>query len=418
MNPDDVNERSEGSARPAATDQRLAEDARPTQLTPGNRLRLLKSGDDYFPVLLAAINSAARSVHLETYIFEDDNIGQRVADALTAAADRGVLVRLLVDGFGAANTAEVLRARLAPHGVQVLVFSPARWWLPRRGSFRRMHRKIALVDEQLAFVGGINIIDDHRHPGHEAGPLGPRFDLAVMCQGPIVASIAVAASRLWRSVQFSQLRVRTPGTPSIAHALSAPLVDGVAAALLLRDNFRNRRTIERAYLRAIDGAARDVLIANAYFLPGRRFRAALVAAARRGVRVRLLLQGRPEYWLQHHAQQSLYGELLDAGIEIHEYVASYLHAKAAVIDRDWSTVGSSNIDPFSLLVAREANVVVVDERFAAQLRAVLERAIADESRPVGSEILARRGVLQRLITRAAYQLVRLLTLLVAQRDAE
>jgi phosphatidylserine/phosphatidylglycerophosphate/cardiolipin synthase-like enzyme len=133
-----------------------------------------------------------------------------------------------------------------------------------------------------------------------------------------------------------------------------------------------RSQIERAYLKALGGARREVLIANAYFFPGRRFRRALAEAARRGVRVRLLLQGRAEYVLPHLATQSLYEPLLGAGVEIVEYHRSFMHAKVAVID-DWATVGSSNIDPFSLLLAREANVVVVDAGFAATLR---ERLLA------------------------------------------
>ncbi len=400
------------------SDTPWAEVTRPPDVSIGNRLRLLKTGNDYFPILLAAINSAARSVHLETYIFEDDNIGRRISDALAVAADRGVAVRLMIDGFGAAASVALLKARLEPLGAQVLVFSPARWWRPQRGIFRRLHRKVALVDEQLAFVGGINIIDDQNHPEREPGSLGPRFDFAVMCQGPIVATVAVAVTRLWRSVQFRQFRARSRSVLPPPLAAAEPFADGVPAALLLRDNFRNRRTIERAYLEAFEGAEHEVLIANAYFLPGRRFRDALIAVARRGVRVRLLLQGRTEYWLQHYAQLSLYGQLLDAGIEIHEYLASYMHAKAAVVDGRWATVGSSNIDPFSLLVAREANVAVFDERFAQGLRAELDRAIATESRPIGSETLASRGLLQRVIARCAYRLVRLLTVLVAQRDVD
>jgi cardiolipin synthase len=380
----------------------------------GNRLKLLKNGDQFFPLLLAAINSAARSIHIETYIFEDDSIGQRVVDALAIAADRGVAVHLLLDGFGSQATAPGLIERLQPLGVQVQVFNPVRRQLQRR-LLRRLHRKIVLIDDDLAFVGGINIIDDYHHPDPEPGRLGPRFDFAVMCQGPIVGPIAYAVKRLWRAVvRLRQLR-RAATTLEIVQP--APLRDDMRAVLLLRDNVRDRRTIERAYLEAFASARQDVVIANAYFLPGRRFREALRALAQRGVRVRLLLQGRVEYRLQHYAQQALYGQLLDAGVQIHEYVPSYLHAKVAVVDRHWATVGSSNIDPFSLLLAREANVAVYDPDFVDQLRSELERAIAADSVAIDAATFALRGWLRRGLNWIAYGIVRLMTA-VATRRAE
>ncbi len=372
----------------------------------GNHLRLLINGDDYFPLLLAAINSAERSIHLETYIFAQDNIGLRVGDALAAAADRGVQVRLIVDGFGTGSYAPVLKARLGAVGAQVIVFRPARWWRPDRRLLRRLHRKLALVDDRLAFVGGINIIDDHHHPDSQPALLGPRFDFAVLCEGPVVASIGLAMRRLWWSLELRYLRRRLGWPPLPPPELPPPFADGARAALLLRDNLRHRRTIEHSYLDAIGSARSDVVIANAYFFPGREFRKALMACARRGVQVRLLLQGRIEYPVQHYAQEALYAQLLEAGIEIHEYTASYLHAKAAVVDESWATVGSSNIDPYSLLLAREANIGVYDARFARLLRAALERAIEQESRRVHPAAFAGRGLLRRAVNWIAYGIVR------------
>ena len=178
------------------------------------------------------------------------------------------------------------------------------------------------------------------------------------------------------------------------------------AALVLRDNLRYRRSIESAYLDVIKTAHKEVLIACAYFLPGRTFRKALVDCARRGVRVRLLVQGRIEYAIQHYGQEALYSQFLDAGIEIHEYETSYLHAKVAVVDDAWATVGSSNIDPYSLLLAREANVSVYDAAFARDLRTALERAIDGHSRSVQPQEFARRGLLRRMVNWIAYGIVR------------
>ncbi len=387
----------------------------PTVVYGGNRIRLLVNGEQYFPQLLAAIDAARRVIEVETYIFADDNIGHRIADALAAAAIRGVEVRLLIDGYGGGDYARRLQSELGVHGAQVKIYRPERWWRLERKLLRRLHRKIAVFDEQLAFIGGINIIDDHNVPAHVRGRFGPRFDFAVACEGPIVAAITLAARRLWWTLAFVKLRGSAGPLPTMArmprpHAVSG----GVAASLLLRDNLRNRHAIERAYLQGFESARREVLIANAYFLPGRRFRAALLAMAARGVRVRLLLQGQVEYALQYHAQRALYGQLLAGGVEVHEYVASYLHAKVAVVDESWATVGSSNIDPYSLLLAREANVVVHDFRFAAELAASLMHAIEQQSRRIDQDSYARRGWLARARDWCAYFVVRLATVVIAR----
>lgn len=380
----------------------------------GNRVRLLVNGQMYFPQLLAAIEAATRSVWFETYIFADDDIGARVASALAAAAARGVGVYVVIDGYGGGDHARALVAQLGAHGAQVKIYRPERWWRLERKLLRRLHRKIVVVDDAIAFVGGINIIDDQNHPAGETEPLGPRFDFAVMLEGPIVAGVAHAARRLWWTLSLGERMNQRAVPPPRLVRIPPPFADGVAAQLLLRDNFRNRRTIERAYLAEVEASRDEVLIACAYFLPGRRMRAALRAATRRGVRVRLLLQGRVEYAVQHYAQRALYANLLADGVEIHEYLPSYLHAKVAVIDRRWSTVGSSNIDPYSLLLAREANVVVFDERFAAELKAVLDRAIVEDSELVKPDDYAARGWIAKLRDGVSYLLVRIATVVLAR----
>ena len=382
----------------------------------GNRVELLRSGAEFFPRLLAAIADARASIHLETYIFELDAVGERIAGALLDAARRGVAVHVLVDAFGSAKAVPLLRERLAAGGVRVRVFRPGLCWRLERRLLRRLHRKIAVVDDRVAFVGGINIIDDHHHPGVVGVDIGPRYDFAVVCEGPLVGLIAVVVRRLWWAVSTGDRR--PDEAPPRYVEPSPPLPENMRAALLLRDNLRHRRTIEHAYLEAIDGARRDILLANAYFLPGRRLRRALSDAALRGVRVRLLLQGRVEYRLQHYAQQALYGELVQAGVAIHEYTPSFLHAKVAVVDDMWSTVGSSNIDPYSLLLAREANVAVIDHGFALQLRNELERAIEQGSMTVRAPMLAQRPWWKRIGYRLAYATVRLLTFVAVRRVAE
>lgn len=367
---------------------------------PGNRVQLLVSGVAYFPALLAAIDAAVHEIHLETYIFAGDAAGHAVAAALARAARRGVAVRLLVDGFGAREFASGSVQALAADGVELLVYRPelTRWRI-RRHRLRRMHRKLAVIDGRTAFVGGINIIDDF----DDGRSPEPRFDYAVQIEGPLVAEIHAAMRHLWRLVRWARFGHRAPAwTPS------PPLPCGTTwAAFLIRDNLGHRRDIENAYLDALAAARKEVFIANAFFIPGRQFREALLAAARRGVKVDLMLQGHAEYQLIYYATQSLYADFLAAGIRIHEYQPAFLHAKVAVIDDEWATVGSSNIDPLSLLVAREANAFIRDAAFTAALRQSLLCAIADSCNTFQPDAPPRHPWWARLRNRFAYALVRL-----------
>jgi len=387
----------------------------PQRVLTGNHVGLLVNGQMYFPKLLDAINAATYSIWLETYIFAPDNIGTRFEEALTKAAQRGVDVRVVIDGYGGGEYARRLAVTLGKHGGQVKIYRPERWWRFERDLLRRLHRKLVVIDDVLAFVGGINIIDDYNYRGAErkGNGLGPRFDFAVMLQGPIVAQVAQAARKFWWSLSLAQRLTEEVKPPPTLRA-PVPIDRGVAAQLLLRDNLRHRHTIERAYLAEIEASRKEILIACAYFLPGRRLRGALLAAVNRGVRVRLLLQGHIEYAIQHYAQRSLYAHLLDEGIEIYEYKASYLHAKVAVVDELWATVGSSNIDPYSLLLAREANVVVYDAQFAGELKSVLDHAIDAQSQRVHLADYAARGPLAKIVDWVSYRLVRFAIVVLAQ----
>ena len=338
----------------------------------GNSITLLASGGEFFPALLEAIDAAQEEVRLETYIYEDDPTGRKIADALMRAARRGLNVHLVVDGFGSPGFMGSLGKLLQESGVEVYVYRPDIAPFPfKRHRLRRMHRKLACIDARIAFVGGINIIDDLNPPDLPE----PRFDYAVKVEGPLLPEIHGLMVNLWLVLRWVNLGKRSR-PPRMQAVLSGDSGE-VEAALIVRDNIKHRREIERAYLKAILMAHEEIVIANAYFLPGRTFRKALRAAARRGVRVTLLLEGRVEYRLQYFATLALYSNLLAAGIRIFEYRKSYLHAKVAVVDGKWATVGSSNIDPFSLMLAREANVAVRDPAFAQELRNSLEQAMHD-----------------------------------------
>jgi cardiolipin synthase len=409
------------------------------RLQPGHQVTLLQGGQEFFPALVQAIDQGVHEVRLETYIFEFDASGQQVADALLRAAGRGLDVYLVMDGAGTSTIPTDWAARFDAAGVRWHIFSPlGRLSFLYLSSWRRMHRKLCVVDGRVAFCGGINVLDDFQDPNH--GTLSePRFDFAVRMTGPLVQSVYEVMVQFWWRQQIAQgtrkmnfkaawralrkavrLKLKKGGMEDPPAMRGNGRQDespghGAKAALLLRDNVLHRSRIEQAYLKAIGEARHDIIIANAYFLPGRKLRQALIHAARRGIRMRLLLQGRYEYFMPYHAARPVYGVLLAAGVEIYEYAPSFLHAKVAVIDSQWATVGSSNLDPLSLLLAREANVVVNDAVFAQALRLRLVHAMEFEGQRVDPASCANRPWRQRLLDRAAFGLMRLALFLIGKR---
>ncbi len=366
--------------------------------TGGNEVTLLRGGVDLFPAMCQAIGEARHEVWLASYIFHDDPAARTVATALAGAARRGLMVSVVVDGFGVDNTWPALQDELLAAGAHVALFRPLhRWWnWLQPGQLRRLHHKLCVVDAEVAFVGGINLIDDHFDLNHGWSEL-PRLDFAVRVRGPLAPAVQRTARAMWTRASLGKAwreevlalassaeplarakrlldRLRSSGPlPEVADADLRP----VRAAFLVRDNLRQRRSIERSYVEAIRQARHRIDIASAYFYPDRPIRRALREATRRGVRVRLLLQGRWDYRMAELAAYAMCDELLAYGVQIHEYTAAFLHAKVAVIDDDWATVGSSNIDPLSLLLNHEANVVVRDRAFAASLRQEIEIALAN-----------------------------------------
>ncbi|CDS51051.1 Cardiolipin synthetase [Polaromonas sp. CG9_12] len=391
-----------------------------------------------FPALVQAFDDAARWIQLETYIFDIHGAGALVADALVRAAKRGVTVQVLVDAVGTGPLPVDWQKNFSSSGVQWCAYSPVGsslgFLVPER--WRRLHRKLCVVDERIVFCGGINVLDDFYDPTY--GKLeAPRFDFAVILTGPLAAEATDAMALLWWRVQagysarqrhlneaWEKFKAAGYGGRIDAKLLAQPVDSNLSsltgsshtkAVLVLRDNLRNRHSIERAYRKAIGKARQEVIIANAYFLPGRKLRRALMKAARRGVHVTLLLQGKYEYFMQYHAVRPVYGALLAAGVEIHEYSTSFLHAKVAVVDGHWATVGSSNLDPLSLLLAREANVVIQDHDFAGELRSCLHAAVAHHGARIDPALYSQRPLGRRIQGWMAYALMRLALILTGQR---
>ena len=367
----------------------------------GNQVRLLQSGAEFFPALIAALDAAQTEVRFETYIFNLDASGVQVSDALVRAALRGVRVALLLDGVGSRQLPRAWLEKIRREGIRVLIYRPPYLgWLTNPVNLRRLHRKIAVIDARIAFLGGINIMDDFMPVAWAA----PRLDYSVALNGPLVDPIYSNVKRMWRLVARSQLQPALDDFPRLTPDLSP---QGQArVAYIVRDNLRHRRNIERAYLAAIVTAQRDIMIASAYFLPGRSFRRALKKAVARGVRVRLLVQGRTDHLFFLAASRALYGDLLNAGVSIFEYHASELHAKVAVMDSHWVTIGSSNIDPFSLLLAREANIVCEDRELAHQLEEKLQHALQHGATELVGADWQRRAWPHRLVSWLAYGFVR------------
>jgi cardiolipin synthase A/B len=387
--------------------------ARPVFLK-GHRLQLLCGSTAYFPTILNAIGQAQQSLHLETYLFNDDEVGNAVAQALMAAARRGVRTRVLVDGFGGRAFVDTLKPLLQIAGVEVMIYRPEKIGLRfRRHRLRRLHRKILCIDGQIAFIGGINITEDHAFS--ETG--FHDLDYAVRVEGPLVEHVVHDTEHLWQrlcrvrfglsAASWSRKRpsVGTDLGSGVSNAEHLPW--GVKAAWVIRDNLGHRHDIENAYLEAMEKAKNEIIIACAYFLPGRRFREALLAAARRGVRIILILQGLTDHPLQRHATRALYPMLLKEGITLFEYDKAFLHAKVAIIDRYWATVGSSNIDPFSLFLAKEANVIIQDKVFARHLRTALLNACHEGGVLLRKEAWHARPRLGHLSAWLAYGLTRL-----------
>jgi cardiolipin synthase len=375
----------------------------------GNHVTLLRNGTEYFSALEQAINAAQHEIFLETYIYEPDVIGLKIAEALKRAVARGVKVFLLLDGFGCKDLRKKFVRDLRDTGVEVLFYRPkVSPWTLKRNRLRRLHRKLSVIDGRIGFVGGINIIDDMNTPGHTP----PRIDYAVRVEGALLVPMRISMRKLWRRVAWVSLRQIT-----VSRSVMDPIDAGnMRAAFVVRDNVWHRRDIEQAYLEAIENARSEIMIANSYFLPGLRFRRALVAAARRGVRVMLLLQARVEYVLLDYASRALYEQLLGAGIEIFEYHASFMHSKVAVIDGYWATVGSSNIDPFSLMLSREANVVVEDAGFAELLRRDIQKTIESGARCIRREDWKHAPFIRRLLAWVTYGLIRFMLGMIGYPD--
>jgi cardiolipin synthase len=340
----------------------------PGQWRDGNSVELLINGEDYFTRVFECIRAARKEVLLETFIIFEDRVGEALQQALIHAASNGVRVVVTVDDYGTSDLSSTFVSRMLAAGVHIQLFDPRpRFMGMRTNLFRRLHRKVVVIDGELAFIGGINYSVDHMS---DTG-LTAKQDYAVLVRGPVVVDIHKAAMQLLSDA----VRAKFPALPvSAKHAGSARML------LCQRDNQEHTTDIEEQYLLAIRNATQRITIANAYFFPSYRFLRELRNAARRGVKVTLILQGQPDMPFVRVCSRLTYTYLLRDGVKIHEYTQRALHGKVALIDQEWSTVGSSNLDPLSLALNLEVNLFIRDQPLNQYLHEHLTELIAAHSK--------------------------------------
>lgn len=347
----------------------------------GNQAQLLINGEEFFPCVFERIRAAAEEILLETFILFEDKVGRELQQALIEAANRGVRIKVLVDGYGTADLSPVFVEEMTSVGISFNVFDPQPKLLGfRTNLFRRLHRKIVVIDCQEAFVGGINFGADHLT---DSGPMAKQ-DYSLHVRGPIVADIHRASMDLF---QQTHSKIRHP--PNVTKQKVQRHAGGASMLLSIRDNDVHLRDIEQQYMRAIRSADHRLVIANAYFLPGYRMIRELRNAASRGVHVVLILQGQPDMPMARLASQFLYGYLLRAGVTVHEYWERPLHGKIALVDREWCTIGSSNLDPLSLSLNLEANLIIRDHALNQQIQEHLHWLAANKCNQITLEQVNR-----------------------------
>ncbi|WMD23278.1 phospholipase D-like domain-containing protein [Achromobacter seleniivolatilans] len=379
-----------------------------TPLTAGNRVRLLADGPSTYQAMLQSIGQARRYVHMETYIFEDDAEGARFADALIAARNRGAEVALMVDAVGTIQTPDTLFQRLRDAGVQVAVFNPVNPAKARAGwsPNQRNHRKVLVVDGKVGYLGGINVssvYESSSAPGSGGGrgeskadaatggdaDAAPWRDTHLRIEGPAVAQLEQVIQAGWASQSDEPIK----GTG----AYVAPPVGATSVRILANQPDRSDGyTVYLTLMSAFESAQKSIHITMAYFVPDPAFIEVLAEAAKRGVDVVLVLPGFSDSSLVFNAGRSHYSELLHAGVKVYERRDALLHAKTAVVDGVWSTVGSSNMDWRSFALNYEINAVVLGPEFAGEMEALFQRDVAD-SVQITPEAWRDRGVDDRFM---------------------
>jgi cardiolipin synthase len=327
-----------------------------TKLFNNNQVTILRDGRETFPAILSAISTARYFINIETYIIASDRTGWTFAKALCERAKAGVEVNLLFDSIGGWECDPSFFKALTEAGVRIIEYRPLAPWRPRWGWNNRDHRKIIVVDAEVAFTGGINISDDYA-PYEEGG--GGWRDTHCQVRGPLVRELNKLFIDTWSrhgGAPLDRKRHLSGGSPQT----------GIFGCVLDNNDSKNRSKIRRAYLHALRRAKKTIFITNAYFIPDLGILSAIKKARDRGVTVEVMVPGNSDVIVVWYASRALYHRLLSWGVKIFEW-KNMLHAKTAVIDGGWSTIGSCNIDHRSFRKNLEANVLFLDEDFGKQM---------------------------------------------------
>ncbi len=380
-------------SRPPELRRRLR--AADVRFTTGNAIEFYQDGRSGLSAMLEAIEGAAKHIHLETYIFRSDQTGARFLRALAGRARAGVEVRLLFDGFGSRGLDHSALAELRRTGGDAVAFNPLGRLYPRWAPRRRDHRKILVVDGEVAFTGGLNIGDEYFYgAGFHGDPLTPWRDAHLRVSGPAVRMLEAVFLESW-------FRADGPDRPWAELPQPLPSTSGGEAVAVLADGpTYHRRRMRDLLVAALERARQHARLVTPYFLPGPRLREALEAAAARGVVVDLLIAGYVDHRIVRWATHAMLPRLVKRGVRVYEYERSMMHAKAAVFDESLAVLGTSNLDRQSLQHSYEVNLIVEGGRFPESLSAMLQEDMRG-SRPLTDADLDQRSLLQRLRNRAA-----------------
>jgi cardiolipin synthase A/B len=365
-----------------------------------NTVELIRGGSPYFTLLVAMIAGAKTSIHLQTYIYEEDETGKEVAAAMMAAAGRGVQVFLLLDGYASQGLSKVFIRKLKEAGIQFRWFEP---FLRSRFFYfgRRLHHKVVVVDGVECLVGGINISNRYNDM-----PDDPAWmDWAIHANGQVAADLYNVCVKSWNGSGWGRKKTQklTPVYASINGG-------GECLVRIRRNDWVKRQNhISHSYLEMFSYAQEQIIIMSSYFLPGHLFRKRLAAVAARGVKVKIIVTGVSDIMLSKLAERFMYRWLFRKRIEVYEYNETVLHAKIAVADNSLVTAGSYNVNNLSAYVSIELNLDVKNEAFAVLTRSMLENIIVTKCNHITPENFSTQyNILQRILQRLAYTLLRVL----------
>lgn len=366
-----------------------------------NKIKLIHGGKEYFDQLLQLINQATESIHLQTYIYNDDETGRLVAEALKAAAGRNITVHLLADGYASQGMSHRFIKELQDAGVHFRFFEP----FFKSSNFyfgRRMHHKIVVADAKVALVGGINIADRYNDmPGKPAW-----FDLALYVEGEVAQQLCVLCWKTWKRFPLKMIVTPCERIQPVFHFNGE---ETSRVRMRRNDWVRGKKEISATYFEMFRNARSHITIMCSYFLPGTIIRKLLSSAARRGVKIKVIIAGTSDIGLAKHAERWLYDWLLRNKIELYEYQPCILHAKVAVCDSKWATIGSYNINNISAYASIELNLDVDNAAFAGSMQQTLENIIQKDCLAITAEKYIRtKNVFKQFANWSSYILIRVI----------